>query len=191
MNKNPEFSAKSKIYASLHQEEIASQTRRVFEKAGGSYHFQARTISLVSKQVVGSKEHKFCTLQPRIPPIDNDFWKDGFSLVIAYLKHYNMKNTIDTIITELGSVPYPEQKHVYDPDLVDNYFNQLLALQENFAARNFDMNVQNFMEDIKYEDALQFSPLVNSSPISKKAPTRKDPSNVKKVKKDRVLDGLD
>ena len=102
-----------------------------------------------------------------------------------------MKNTIDTIITELGSVPYPEQKHVYDPDLVDNYFNQLLALQENFAARNFDMNVQNFMEDIKYEDALQFSPLVNSSPISKKAPTRKDPSNVKKVKKDRVLDGLD
>ena len=188
MSQYNQYSAKSKIYASLHQEEIASQTKQVFEAAGGSYHFQSRTISLVAKQVVGSKEHKFCTLQPRIPPIDNDFWKDGFSLVIAFLKHYNMNNTIDTIMTELGSAPYPEQKHVYDPDLIDDYFEKLIALQENFAQRNFDMNVQNFMEDIKYEDALQFSPLVNSSPLSKKAPTKKGHTH---SKKDRVLDGLD
>ena len=191
MNKNKEFSTKSKIYASLHQDEIAAETRRVFEEAGGDYHYQSRTISKVAQEVVGSKNHKFCTLQPRVSPIDNDFWKDGFSLVIAFLKHYNMRNTIDTIMTELGSDELPEQKHVYDPELVDNYFKQLIALQKNFAERNFDMNVQNFMEDIKYEDALQFSPLVNSSPISKKAPTKKDPKKESRSKRDRVLDGLD
>lgn len=181
MSKAPtQFSAKSKIYASLHQDEIATRTRQSFEKAGGPNHFQAKTVSLAAKEVVGSKEHKFCTLQPRVTPINNDFWKDGFSLVVAFLKHHNMQNTIDAIMTELESMPFPEQKHVYDPNLVDTYFKQLIALQDNFAARDFEQNVMNFMEDIKYEDALQFSPLVSQSPISKKRPLKRDNPKGKK-----------
>ncbi|EAY14728.1 hypothetical protein TVAG_038340 [Trichomonas vaginalis G3] len=184
MSKAPtQFSAKSKIYASLHQDEIADRTRQAFEKAGGPNHFQSKTVSLAAKEVVGSKEHKFCTLQPRITPIDNDPWKDGFSLVVAFLKHYKMQNTLDTIMTELGSSPFPEQKHVYDPNLTETYFKQLTDLQENFAARDFEQNVMNFMEDIKYEDALQFSPLVSQSPISKKRPLKYDTKPVQKGRK--------
>ena len=184
MSKNDEFSTKSKIYASLHQDEIASQVSEAFEKAGGPYHFQSETIALAAEKVVGSSEHKFCTLQPRVSPIENDIWKDGFSLVLAFLKHYKMNNTINAIKTELGSAPFPEQKHVYDPEQTDEYFNQLIQLKENFAKRNFDENVQNFIEDIKYDEALQFSVLANSATLSKKPPTKKSSS----AKKANVLD---
>ena len=183
--KSGSSSVKAKLRVTLHHDEIASRAGSVFAKAGGVNHFQARSIALTAKYAVGSKNHKLCTLQPRISNMDSDSWRWVFNFVIAYLKRYKMQSTIDAIKYELGNRPFPEHRHAFKPERVDRYFVELLKVLSVLKQRDFDSSVMRFMEDMKYEDTLQLSPLINSLRSGEVHPTKKEKTSNSRVPKSK------
>ena len=181
MKEKQSLSEETRIFAAIHQDEIATRTREIFDKAGGTNHYQSQSISLLAEHVVSSSNQKLCTLQPRLSSFDSAFWNDGLSLVMTYLKKYNMKKTINTILEEIGKSRMPEQKHVFETALIDGYFESLLSLAPKLESKDFDQNVHDFIEELVYEDSLQFSALVRSSSLRKKPPTKKAPPPIKKA----------
>ncbi|OHS93603.1 hypothetical protein TRFO_40107 [Tritrichomonas foetus] len=129
----------------ISQEDLKAQTTEVMKEKGANYHFQAQFYEATSHEVVGSKNPKFCTLQPS-PKIkdEEDPWAQSYDFVMTYLKKNGMDLTLSAMNVEFGKKK-PTNTDIFDQeDLLDQFFEDLIDQSKNMKNNTFKKCVSDF-----------------------------------------------
>ena len=133
------------------QEDLKAKTTAVMKEKGANYHFQAQYYEAASKEVVGSTNPKFTTLQPTIK-LNNDKtpWAYSYDFVFDFLKKNNMELTLSTINVELGkknSRLLTGKSNLFNEEDRDQYFSELNHISEQLNYRSFAKEVNEFAQE--------------------------------------------
>lgn len=86
----------------ISQEEVNEKTLRRLDEVKANDRIQAIFYNILCKEVI--KSDNFMLAAVKIPPKRrySDPWTISYQIICEYLKHFNMKLTIDTIEAERG-----------------------------------------------------------------------------------------
>lgn len=143
-------------------EEMLDLVQKAFERVGAHMYFQAKTIVYTCKVICNTRNPRYHILQPKIK-IDttSPAWNNAYMLVLAYLKKLKMKQTLKAIKIE-NTIQFTEQaqpKNIFEADNVESFYTELLNLNSDNVLPEFDTRVDEFINDFKYEDVMQDSPV--------------------------------
>jgi hypothetical protein len=86
-------------------------------------------------------------------------WVIALSLVKSFLEKYQMENTLVVFSAELG-----EDKIKSDQESVLSFLGNLMEVRPRLKMSTFGEKLQKFKEDIRYEEAVQTTPLIFTAP---------------------------
>ena len=138
---------------------VRDQTNQLLQKYGLNNHLESLSLSFISKEVIRNKNKKLLPLKAYINIKSSPAWIDAFFLAMAFLSKYNMIQTIETIKTEFDDKEIPNDEGIYDPQLIQEYFQELFLISDNLKSQSFENKLDSFIEDLKYEDSYQLSPM--------------------------------
>ena len=130
----------------ISQEDLKAQTTEVMKEKGANYHFQAQFYEATSHEVVGSKEPKFCTLQPKIVPHDEEPWAQAYEFVYDFLAKNGMDLTLSTLKVEFGKGKEPKNGGMFDDYPRDEFFSGLMEVSDAMKGVSFKDRVEEFSE---------------------------------------------
>jgi hypothetical protein len=114
----------------MSQEELKNRTTQVMKVRGANYHFQAQFYEATSHDVVGSRDPKFCTLQPKVKKKAGDpAWTQAYEFVYNFLQKAEMDLTLRTLSVEFGRGGEPRRAGTFDRQDRDAYFAELRQLR--------------------------------------------------------------
>lgn len=128
----------------ISQEELKARTTEVMKEKGANYHFQAEFYEATSQEVVGSRNPKFCTLQPKMVHHDEDHWAEAYEFVYHFLREHKMDLTLETMEKEFDRKTKPELIGTFDKEDRNRFFAELLGTAENMKEKSFQDRVEDF-----------------------------------------------
>ena len=130
----------------ISQEDLKAQTTEVMKEKGANYHFQAQFYEATSHEVVGSKNPKFCTLQPKLVEHSEQYWAEAYEFVYDFLKKNGMDLTLSTLKVEFGKGKEPKLGGTFKDYDRNEYFSDLMAVSKSMKDISFKARVDEFAE---------------------------------------------
>ena len=126
------------------QEDVKAQIAVVLKEKGANNHFQAQFYVETCREVVGSTEFKFSTLQPKIKiKDDKEDWQTAYDFIFDFLQKNKMDLTIQAMNIEFElKKEKPVLVNLFDGISRDQYFDDLIEQAKNSV--DFSTHVQNF-----------------------------------------------
>lgn len=123
------------------KKELLEQTSAELERCGVEMQTQAQFTYEIGKQVIGSRDARFFSLQPELKIRSEEAWNRAYVLVFKYLQKYDMKTTLATIEREfLGKAIPKDTKFLRRQSPIDHMSNLL----ESYKASSFQHRVAKF-----------------------------------------------
>lgn len=131
------------------RQKILKDVPPYIEKCGVKNHERAKYISMISKEVIGSDNHWFASMQPRIRD-HHDYleWNMAYAIITNYLKDNNCLQTLDVINNEFDNkknpIPHPEKLgENYEGNSAD--FDNSLSFAPTKTEAKFSLRVKKFL----------------------------------------------
>lgn len=131
----------------ISQEELKSRTTQEVNDKGGNTHFQAQFYSATAKEVVGSADPLFFTLQPVLREHDEEAWAQAYEFVYAFLKKHKMTITRDTVKTEFAGGSEPPLVGTFDNYDMEEFADALLEMSQTLNETSLKDRVESFAVD--------------------------------------------
>lgn len=127
---------------------ILEQCPKVLESLGVKNWERSSFIQMISAEVVGSTNHMFFGMQPKLKVRESKAWARAYQIVMEYLKANKATNTLKTIEIEFkqgpGNVEMPEPSE--DFEATDDDFLDILGYQLTESEHVFETRVKTFYE---------------------------------------------
>lgn len=128
------------------QEILNTETLKLFFEKGGVNDVQARYLYQLSLYATVEDNPVLTPLQPRVKGMDDPTWIKAMCFCIAYLRRYNMTNTIKTIKCECDKLP--KSTGFGKVSELELFWRSLLKTSVHLGDKTFDECV------IEYKEAM-------------------------------------
>lgn len=134
--------------------ELKNQISDVMKKKGVMANLQARllheTCSIISEKDSGV----LSSLQPQVKVEPKESaWEEAICLVVAYLKRYKMRETIQTMRLEYS--PTPNHTGYKKGSEVDEIFESLFDLIDENFDETFEQKVDKFLQTAQIAEPIE------------------------------------
>ncbi|OHS92984.1 hypothetical protein TRFO_12176 [Tritrichomonas foetus] len=118
---------------------------------GVTCNIQARLLHETCNEIQNSDSAALSSLQPQIRIERNvDAWEEAVCLVVAYLKRYRMKETVQTMRKEFAATP--AHTGYKKGSEVDDIFDALFDIIERDMKKSFEERVDHFIKTTQIEE---------------------------------------
>lgn len=125
-----------KFPSRISQEDLKAKTTAVFKEVGANNHFQAQFYEATSREVIGSNNFRFSTLQPKLKiGGEKEAWQMAYDFIFDFLQKNKMDLTLSTMNTEfLHEGKKPVLTNLFDDIDRNNFFEDLKDQAENSSS---------------------------------------------------------
>ncbi|OHS99824.1 hypothetical protein TRFO_33653 [Tritrichomonas foetus] len=145
------MSKKAKSLSPEDRQKILDEAPDYIEKCGVNNKERAIFVSMIAHEVVGSQNHWFSSMQPRI--VDHsqfDQWNMAYKIVTTYLKENFCDETLKIIDLEFDNpsnpLPHPVDIPDYEGDSTD--FENVLEFRPTNEEAKFSYKLNEFLREI-------------------------------------------
>jgi hypothetical protein len=123
----------------MSQDELKVRTTEVMRNNGANFHFQAMFYEATSHEVVGSRNPKFSTLQPKLRLHGRDTaWSHAFEFALEFLRTNGMELTRSAVTVECGRAGLPRPEGQFNRVDREAFFKQLIAIDRTSLQEQVD-----------------------------------------------------
>jgi hypothetical protein len=126
-------------------EDLKAQTSEVMREKGANNHFQADYYERTCREVIGSTDPQFSTLQPKVRSHSEEAWAKGYEFVYSFLKKHQMDLTLSTLKVEFQKVGEPSIAGIFDRADHGRVIADLSGVAERLRGSKFDQKVHAFV----------------------------------------------
>ena len=133
-----------KFQPRIPREQLLELTTQELQEKGVEHNSQARLMNEISHEIYSTTEPIFVQLRGRAFVRNTEPWSRVYSLVINYLREYEMNNTLETIETELATARTIKHNKAVDSS---DAFDKILEFSGKRRKISFKQRVKEWKEE--------------------------------------------
>lgn len=138
----------------MKDKELKNQIAAEMGKKGVMANLQARLLHETCSVISDAKSGTLSSLEPQIKvEPKEDAWEEAICLVVAYLKRYKMKETVQTMRLEF--TPTPNHTGYKKGSEVDDIFESLFDLIDENLDETFEQKVEKFIQTAQIAEPIE------------------------------------
>lgn len=138
----------------MKDKELKNQIAAEMGKKGVMANLQARLLHETCSVISDAKSGTLSSLEPQIKvEPKEDAWEEAICLVVAYLKRYKMKETVQTMRLEF--TPTPNHTGYKKGSEVDEIFDTLFDIIDRDFDMTFEQRVENFIQNAQIAEPVE------------------------------------
>lgn len=134
--------------------ELKIQISDAMKKKGVMSNLQARLLHETCAKVIEKDSGALSALQPQVKVEPKEAaWEEAICLVVAYLKRYKMRETVQTM--RLEYLPTPNHTGYKKGSEVDDIFESLFDLIDENLDETFEQKVEKFIQTAQIAEPIE------------------------------------
>jgi hypothetical protein len=129
----------------MSEEDLKAQTSEVMKEKGANNHCQAQFYEVTSREVIGSLDPQFSTLQPKIRDHPEEAWGKAYEFIYSFLKKHQMALTLSTMKVEFQGTGEPSLAGIFDRTDHGRFIGDLSEVAQTLRGTSFGQKVEAFI----------------------------------------------